>query len=114
MPISNFDRKLEILRFVIFLYGKLIQLALRLEQEGLDATAARAKEAEALQLIDALRADMFNDWNGSAATVMRDLRDINDTAQRKVRELDEVVDKVAKVADILGTIDKAIQLVRGL
>ena len=114
MPISNFNRKLEILRFLIFLYGKLIQLALRLEQEGLDATDVRAKEAEALQLIDALRAEMFQDWNGSAAGVMRELRDINKMAQRKVRELEEVVDKVGKVADILNTIDRAIQLVSGL
>ena len=114
MPISNFNRKLEILRFLIFLYGKLIQLALRLEQEGLDATDVRAKEAEALQLIDALRAEMFQDWNGSAAAVMRELREINKTAQRKVRELEDVVDKVGKVADILNTIDRAIRLVSGL
>lgn len=114
MPISNFNRKLEILRYLIFLYGKLMQLALRLEQQGLDATDARAREAEALQLIDALRADMFQDWNGSAAGVMRQLRDINNTAQRKVRELDEAVDKVGKVAEILDTIDRALQLVSGL
>ena len=114
MPISNFNRKLEILRFLIFLYGKLIQLAVRLEQEGLDAMDVRAKEAEALQLIDALRAEMHRAWNGSAATVMRNLREINNTAQRKVRELEEAVDKVGKVADILNTIDRAIQLVSGL
>ena len=114
MPISSFNRKLEILRFLIFLYGKLIQLAVRLEQEGLDATDVRAREAEALELIDALRADMNRTWNGSAATVMRDLRDINNTAQRKVRELEETADQVGKVADILSTIDRAIQLVAGL
>ena len=114
MPISNFNRKLEILRFLIFLYGKLIQLALRLEQEGLDATDVRAKEAEAQQLIDALRAEMFQDWNGSAAAVMRKLREINNAAQRKVRELDDAVDKAGKVADILDTIDRALQLVAGL
>ena len=67
MPISNFNRKLEILRYLIFLYGKLMQLALRLEQQGLDATDARAREAEALQLIDALRADMFQDCGRHAA-----------------------------------------------
>ena len=114
MPISNFNRKLEILRFLVFLYGKLIQLSLRLELEGLDTTDVRAKEAEAQKLIDALRADMFRDWSGSADTVMRDLREINNTAQRKVRELEDAVDKVGKVADILGTIDRAIQLVSGL
>jgi hypothetical protein len=114
VPISNFNRKLEILRFVVFLYGKLIQLALRVEQEGLDAADVRAKEAEAQQLIDALRAEMFQDWNGSAAAVMRELRDINNSAQRKVRELDEAVDKVGKVADILDTFDRALQLVAGL
>jgi hypothetical protein len=114
VPISNFDRKLEILRFLIFLYGKLIQLAVRLEQDGLDSTDVRAKEAEALQLIDALRADMHKDWKGLADAVMRDLREINNTAQTQVRELDKVVDKVAKVADILNTIDRAIQLVSGL
>ena len=114
MAIRNFNRKLEILRFLIFLYGKLIQLALRIEQEGLDAKDVRAKEAEALQQIDALRAKMFQDWNGSAAAVMRELREINKTAQRKVRELEDAVNKVGKVADILNTIDRAIQLVSGL
>lgn len=114
MPISNFNRKLEILRFLVFLYGKLIQLALRLEQQGLDAADVRAREAEALQLIDALRAKMFRDWNGSAAAVMRELRAINKMAQRKVRELEEAVDKAGKVADILNTIDRAIRLVSAL
>ncbi len=114
MAIRNFNRKLEILRFLIFLYGKLIQLALRLEQQGLDATDVRAREAEALQSIEALRAQMFEDWNGSAAAVMRELREINNTAQRKVRELEDAVDKAGKVADILNTIDRAMQLVGGL
>ena len=53
MPIANFNRKLEILRFLIFLYGKLIQLSLRLEQDGLDTTDVWAKEIEAQKLIDA-------------------------------------------------------------
>ena len=114
MPIANFNSKLEILRFLVFLYGKLIQLSLILEQKGLDTADARAKEAEAQKLIDALRAEMYRNWNGSAAKVMRDLREINNTAQRKVRELEDTVDKTAKVADILNTIDRAIQLVSGL
>ena len=114
MPISNFNRKLEILRFLVFLYGKLIQLAVRLDLEGLDATDVRAREAEALRSIDALRSDMHRTWNGSATAVMRDLRDLNNAAQRKVRELGEAVDKVGKVADILNTIDRAIALVSGL
>lgn len=114
MPISRFDRKLEILRFVIFLYGKLIQLAVRLEQQGLDTTDVRAREAQALQLIDALRADMRRDWHGSAAAVMRDLRDLNSTAQRKARELEQTVDKVGKLTDVLHTIDRAMKLVGGL
>jgi hypothetical protein len=114
VAISNFDRKLEILRFLIFLYSKLIQLSLRLEQEGLDASTVRAKEAEALELIDRLRADMFRTWNGSAADVMRQLRAINNTAQRGVRELADAVDKSGKVAHILDTIDRAIRLASGL
>lgn len=114
MPIVNFNRKLEILRYLVFIYGKLMQLSLRLEQDGLDATDVRAREGEALELIDALRAGMFRGWNGSAAAVMRELRQINKAAQRKVRELEETVDKAGKVADILNTIDRAIQLVRGL
>jgi uncharacterized protein YukE len=114
VAISNFNRKLEILRFLVFLYGKLIQLSLRLELEGLDAADVRAKEGEALELIDALRAEMSRSWNGSAAAVMRGLREINNTAQRKVRELEETADKVGKVADILNTIDRAIELGSGL
>ncbi len=47
MAISNFDKKLEILSFLVFLYGKLIRLAVILEQKGLDATDVRKREKEA-------------------------------------------------------------------
>ena len=109
-----FDRKLEILSFVVFLHGKLIRLALVLEQMGEDASAVRAREAEAMATIDTLRTQMLATWAGSAATVMRELRSINADAQRRVRELDEAVDRAQKLADVLGKIDQAIGLARGL
>ena len=74
----------------------------------------RAREGQALQLIDALRADMHRAWNGSADAVIRDLRDLNNAAQRKARELERTVDKISKLADVLHTIDRAMQLVGGL
>lgn len=114
MPITAFDRKLEILSFVIFLHGKLITLALVVEQMGEDAAEVRRREDEAMQTIDALRADMLSVWSGNAAAVMRDLRAINTDAQRRVRELGDAVDRAQKLADILIRIDQAIALARGL
>ena len=114
MAINSFDQKLEILSFLLFQYGKLIKLAVILEQQGLDSTDARKREKEASKEIDRLRGDMLRTWNGQAAALMTDLRAINESAQRKVRELQNAVDKVKKVASILGEIDRALTLVRGL
>jgi len=114
MAITNFDRKLEILGFMIFLYGKLIRLAILVEKAGEDSTPVRDREKQAAQVIDDLRSDMFRTWNGQASNIMTDLRSINDNAQRKVRELESAVNKASKIADILGVIDRAIALVKGL
>lgn len=114
MAISNFDKKLEILSFMVFLYGKLIRLAVILERQGLDAKDVRKREKDAAKLIDHLRSDMFRTWSGQAAKVMGDLRDMNAQAQRKVRELETVADKVGKVTDILSVIDRAMVLVGSL
>ena len=114
MAISNFDRKMEILGFMVFLYGKLIRLAVIVEKEGEDSTPVRDREKQASKVIDDLRSDMFRTWNGQASRIMADLRGINENAQRKVRELESAVDKAGKVADILGVIDRAITLVSGL
>jgi len=114
MAISNFDKKLEILSFLVFLYGKLIRLAVILERQGLDAKDVRNREKEASKLIDDLRGDMLRNWSGQAAKVMGDLRGLNALAQRKVRELETTADKVGKLADILGVVDRAIALVGSL
>ncbi len=114
MAISNFDKKLEILSFLLFLYSKLIRLSLIVEQQGEDATSVRQQESEALILIDALRGDMIRNWNGQADILMQDLRAINEQAQRKVRELESAVKKVEKLAEIIGVIDKAINLIKVL
>lgn len=114
MAISNFDRKMEILGFMIFLYGKLIKLAVIVEREGEDSTQVRDREKQAAKVIDDLRSDMFRTWNGQANKIMEDLRGINENAQRKVRELESTIDKAGKAADILGVIDRAITLVTGL
>jgi len=114
MAINSFDQKLEILSFLLFQYGKLIKLAVILEQQGLDSTDVRKREEEAAKEIDKLRGDMLRTWNGQAAVLMTDLRAINESAQRKVRDLQTAVDKVNKVAGILGEIDRALSLVRSL
>jgi hypothetical protein len=114
MAISNFDRKMEILGFMVFLYGKLITLAVTVERAGEDSTDVRAREKKASEVIDDLRSDMFRKWNGQADQVMADLRAVNENAQRKVRDLESAVDKTGKVADILGVIDRAISLASGL
>lgn len=114
MAIRNFDRKMEILSFMVFLYGKLIKLAVVVENQGIDSADIRLREKQAAKIIDDLRADMFRSWNGQAKKVMTDLRGINESAQRKVRELESSVDKVGKVAAVLGVIDRAITLATGL
>ena len=114
MAINSFDEKLEILSFLVFQYGKLIKLAVILEQRGLDSTEVRKRELEASKKIDQLRGEMFRSWNGQAAILIADLRGINNSAQRKVRELETAVDKVNKVASILSEIDRALALVTSL
>ena len=114
MAISNFDRKLEILGFMVFLYGKLIKLAVIVERAGEDSSPVRDREKQAAKVIDDLRSDMFRTWNGQANKIMADLRELNGSAQRKVRELESAADKAGKVADILGLIDRAITLAGGL
>ena len=114
MAISNFNKKLEILSFLIFQHGKLVKLSVILDQKNLDNTEVKKREKKALKIIDKLRGEMLRSWNGQAASVMTDLRQVNETAQRKVRELEDAIDKVSKVADILGVIDRAINLVSGL
>ena len=114
MAITRFDDKLEILSFLVFLYGKLIRLAVVLERQGIDAREVRKREKEASELVDQLRGDMLRGWSGQAKKVMEDLRAMNAQAQRKVRELETTADKVSKVADILSVIDRAINLVGAL
>lgn len=114
MAITDFDEKLKVLNFLVFQYGKLINLAVILEQQGLDSSEAREREKEAMQKIDKLRSEMFRTWNGQTQQLMTELRAINQSAQRKVRELKSAVDKVGKVASILGEIDRALALVAGL
>lgn len=114
MAITNFDRKMEILGFMVFLYGKLIRLAVIVEKAGEDSKPVRDREEQASKIIDDLRSDMLRAWNGRADKIMEDLRGMNENAQRKVRELESAIDKAGKVADILGVIDRAIALAGGL
>ena len=59
MAISNFDKKLEILSYLIFVQGKLIKLDVKLVQQGEDSAEVKKREKNAQKAIDTLRSDMF-------------------------------------------------------
>ena len=105
------DEKLELLRFLVFLRGKLQNLSFELELMKEDTTKIDKAEKRAAKAIQTLRIELMKKWQGNAATIMSDLRALNDTAQRKVRELSGAQDRAAKLAEIVGLIDRGLAVV---
>lgn len=105
------DDKLELLRFLVFLRGKLQNLAFELELMGENTTEIDKAEKRAAKAIQTLRVELMRRWQGDASTIMLDLRSLNEAAQRKVRELSEAQGRAQKIADIVGLIDRGLAVV---
>lgn len=108
------DEKLALVRYLIFLRGKLQGLAIELLMLGESPAKVDDAEKKLAKQISKLRVAMMQDWQGNAATLMGDLRSINERAQRQLRELKQAQDRVAKIANILGLIDRGLVAVARL
>lgn len=108
------DDKLELLRYLIFLRGKLQHLSIELLIEGVDTTSVDQAEQKLAQRIDTLRSQVMQNWVGDAQQIMTELRDLNDKAQAKIRDLRESADKAAKLSEFVGLLDQGLQLLAGL
>jgi hypothetical protein len=108
------EEKLELVRFLIFMRGKLQNLSLELLILGEDTTKVDAAEKKLATVIKKLRVSMMRAWQGNAADLMADLRKRNERAQRHLRELQEAQDRAGKIANILEQIDQGLGAVLGL
>ena len=88
------EEKLELVRFLIFLRGKLQNLSIELLMLGEDPSKVDAAEKKLAGHINRLRVNLMRSWQGSAANLMTDLRQRNERAQRRLRELKESRDRV--------------------
>jgi hypothetical protein len=102
------EEKLELVRFLIFLRGKLQNLSIELLMLGEDPSKVDAAEKKLATHINKLRVNLMRNWQGSAANLMSDLRQRNERAQRRLRELKDAQDRAGKIADILTEIDKGL------
>jgi vacuolar-type H+-ATPase subunit I/STV1 len=110
----NNDDKLALLRYLIFIRGKLQHLSIELLLQGQDTQAVDQAEQQLAQKINELRSHITQQWNGNADTVMQQLRTLNEKAQNKIRELRQASDKAKKLGEFMHIIDEGLQLVTGL
>lgn len=108
------DEKLALVRYLIFLRGKLQSLAIELLMLGESPAKVDDAEEKLAKQISIFRVAMMQTWQGNAATLMGDLRSINERAQRQLRELKQTQDRAAKIANILGLIDRGLVAVARL
>ena len=101
-------QKLELLRFLIFLRGKLQNLSIELLMLGEDPAKVDAAEKKLASQINKLRVNLMRSWQGDAANLMADLRQRNERAQRRLSELKDAQDRAGKIADILTEIDQGL------
>lgn len=108
------NEKIELTRYLIFLRGKLQNLAIKLVNMGEDPTEVDKAEEELAKLVRKLRVNLMKQWQGDAAQLMADLKQSNEKAQRHLRELTDAQDRAGKLANILGLIDRGLKAVTGL
>ena len=108
------DEKLELVKFLIFLQGKLQSLAIELLLLGEDPTEVDKAEVKLGKQIRKLRINMLQTWQGEAAALMTDLRQLNKKAQRRLREFKNAQNRTEKLANILGLIDKGLGALSGI
>ena len=108
------NEKLDLLRYLIFIRGKVQHLSIELLTMGQDTSQVDAVEQKLTQKINALRGQIMQDWQGDASQVMSELKAINEKAQDKIRDLRVAVDKTQKVNEFVEILDKGLGLLSGL
>ncbi|GAB4186891.1 MAG: hypothetical protein Tsb002_11710 [Wenzhouxiangellaceae bacterium] len=110
----NTNDKLDLLRYLIFIRGKLQHLSIELLTMGQDTAQVDAAEKKLATDINLLRSKVMDDWSGNADNIMQQLRDLNEEAQGKIRELRSATDKAQKVTEFVAILDKGLGLLSGL
>ena len=108
------NEKLELLRYLIFIRGKVQHLSIELLIMGQDSSQVDQVEQQLTQKINALRGQIMQDWQGDAGTVMNELKAINEKAQSKIRDLRAAVDKAQKVTEFVKILDQGLGLLTSL
>lgn len=106
--------KLELLRYLIFIRGKLQHLSIELLTMGEDTTQVDNAEQKLADDIQMLRGQVMAQWQGDAQVVLGQLRNLNEKAQDKIREMRAAVDKAQKITDFVGILDQGLALVAKL
>lgn len=108
------NEKLELLRYLIFIRGKLQHFSIELLTLGQDTKPVDAAEAKLAADIDLLRSKVMQDWQGDAQAIMTQLRGLNEKAQDKIRDLRNAVDKAQKLTEFVKVLDQGLGLVAGI
>ncbi len=105
------NEKLDLLKYLIFIRGKLQHLSIELLTMGKDPAKVDAVEKKLAVQINKLRAKVMDEWQGNASQILSELQDLNEKAQAKIREMRNAVDKTQALSDFLGILDKGLALV---
>jgi len=104
----NTEDKLELLRYLIFIRGKIQHLSMELLVQGQDTGEVDAREKKLAVQIDTLRGQVMDDWSADAAQVMSDLRALNEQVQTAIRDLRASTDKAEKISRVVQLLDKGL------
>lgn len=108
------NEKLDLLNYLIFIRGKLQSLAIELLLEGQDSSRVETAERKLTSQVDKLRSGLMQQWQGDADSIVTELRDLNEKAQSKIREMRNATNKTEKVREVVGILDKGLQLVTNI
>jgi len=106
--------KLELLRYLIFIRGKLQHLSIELLIKGQDSSQIDTVEKKLAADIDMLRAKVMQSWNGDAQQILSELKALNEKAQDKIRQLRKAVNKAKKLTELVSLLNQGLSLLSGL
>ncbi len=106
--------KLDLLKYLIFLRGKMQHASIELLTLGEETTQVDDAEKKLATQIDVLRGKVMDQWQGNADQITTELQSLNTKAQAKLRQMRSAVGKAQAVTDFVGILDKGLALVAGL
>jgi hypothetical protein len=107
----NNNEKLSLLKYLIFMRGKLQHLSFELLIAGRDTSKVDAREEKLAKQIDVIRSRVMESWQGNASQIMGELRSLNNKAQEKIRQMRASVDKTKKLTEFVSILDQGLALV---